>query len=107
MEAVDAAVVRVMAKGMSQKLARKNAPFKFLAVRTCPPDPKIFPWPSNSSEGTDTWSTILARKRIIFGALGPNDWKQDGNYLLSPPKGFWPDYYETLCSELAAQYRRH
>jgi hypothetical protein len=59
------------------QLARKNAPFKFLAVRTCPPDPTAFPWPSNASDGTrDAWARILESKRLVFGALGPNDWKQ-------------------------------
>lgn len=41
---------------------------------------------------------------VQLAALGPANWGADGNYLVTPPVGFWPGYVEAVVDVLNTQY---
>jgi len=73
-------------------------PFEFMAVHTCKADdPSKFLVP-NSVDATGLLQTTLQNKVLKIGALGPYDWGgNDGNYLVNPPVGFYPDWLTAFC----------
>jgi hypothetical protein len=99
-KAVDAAIVRVQSSGKDELARKNNMPFEFMAVHTCKADdPTKFLVP-NSVDATGLLQTTLQNKELKIGALGPYDWGgNDGNYLLNPPVGFYPDWLTAFCQE--------
>jgi len=97
--AVDAAIVRVQAAGKDEIAKKNNMPFEFIALHTCKSqDPSLFVVP-NSASATGLLRTALDEKNFKIGALGQYDWAQDGNYLVDPPTGFYPDWVTAFCEE--------
>jgi len=47
---------------------------------------------------------LLPASAPQVAALGPSNWGIDGNYLVSPPVGFWPDYVDAVAAALASKY---
>lgn len=92
-EHIDAAIVRVLSKGLPQTFAAANPPFEMVTVFSCKGVPASFPFPTQ---------TITTPVKI--GALGPSNWGSDGNYLATPPTGYWPDYYNAIEAEFRAVY---
>ncbi|CAH1793528.1 unnamed protein product [Owenia fusiformis] len=98
--AINAAIVRVQNKGEDQKARLKNLPFEFLSVHTCKADEyDLFPLP-NKQNATGLLKTILDTKIFKLGAYGPFHWgENDGNYLVDPPTGFYPDLMTAIFEE--------
>jgi hypothetical protein len=167
-EAVDAAIVRLLARGKAQEARRSNPPNSYMEIHTCKAqesDWGSFPFPDKTAVlgGPDSvlkrvlqTKTIrmaeyaaVARTRgcevqcscrsdaatlgacsgvgeVWYGSLGDSwapapqccacpggmdsnctggdDWAQDGDYTVTPPRGFWPDYTEALLAELRTAY---
>ena len=92
-EALDAAIVRVIKKGLPQSFAKKNPPFEMVSVFNCMAEPESWPFPN---------ATFTSPVKIA--ALGPGDWGVDGNYKSNPPVGYWPDYYNAIEKEFKEAY---
>lgn len=94
LDALDAALVRVIERGGVEQLALKNAPYEALVVHSCKPDAGHFEWPA------------LANNSVItIASLGPYNWGgTDGDYTKTPFVGFWPDYYNLLEVEFRQRY---
>lgn len=106
--ALDAALVRVQLQGTDYTLAAANPPFRFVAVKTCKADAlsalSYFPFPL-AANATGVLAQALARRQLRIAALGPYNWgANDGDYTVSPPKGFWPDYLSAVETQLKAAY---
>ncbi|CAH1778322.1 unnamed protein product [Owenia fusiformis] len=98
--AINAAIVRVQNKGSDQEARLKNMPFEFLSVHTCKSDNyALFP-PPNKNNATGLLKTILETRVFKLGAFGPFHWgDNDGNYLVNPPTGFYPDLMSAIFEE--------
>jgi hypothetical protein len=96
-EHIDAAIVRVLQKGLPQQFAAAHPPFEMVTVFSCKGNPTNFPFPAGA---------VTTPLRI--GALAPGgnqpDWGVDGNYTANPPTGYWPDYYRAIETEFQTQY---
>jgi len=92
-EHIDAAIVRVLSKGLPQQFAANNPPFEMVTVFSCKGVPASFPFPAGP---------VTTPLRI--GALGPSNWGSDGNYQVTPHVGYWPDYYNAIETEFRTQY---
>ena len=94
-DAIDAAIVRVIKKGIPQKIAHENPPFEMVSVFNCKGAPDMFPFPN----------LTFTKGTLTIGALGPHNWGVDGNYQSPyPHTGFWPAYYEAIQEEFNAHY---
>jgi hypothetical protein len=95
LNALDAALVRIIQRGDVERIAEKNAPYQALAVHSCKPTSSHFTWPALEN------NTV-----IKIAALGPYDWGgTDGDYTTEKPfLGFWPDYYNLIEQEFKVQY---
>jgi len=101
-DALDAALVRIIQRGDVEKIAEANAPYEALVVHSCKPTSSHFVWPNMTSMSTFGLSKGGTLK---ICALGPFDWGgTDGNYKVDPPVGFWPDYYTHLETEFKQTY---
>ncbi|CAE8623164.1 unnamed protein product [Polarella glacialis] len=108
MHAVDAAVVRTHNGGDLVRVAEANHPFEVTEVHTCRSlEPAKVPFP-DASTATGLLKDILDKKRLRVLAYGTPankpDWKQDGNYEVDPPVGFWPEYMVAFMAEFHAAY---
>lgn len=92
-EAIDAAIVRVISKGLPQSFAAAHPPFEMVNVLSCKGTPASFPFPNQTFTSP-----------VKIGALGPYDWGEDGIYTVTPYVGYWPDYYNAIESEFSGQY---
>lgn len=96
--AVDAAIVALQSSGADEKVRQSNMPFEFIAAHTCRiDDPSLYTVPDfGAAQGL--LRTTLDDRILKVGALGPYDWGgNDGNYLVSPPVGFYPDWLTEFC----------
>ena len=94
LDAIDAAIVRIIERGDVEKIAKKNSPYQALVVHSCKPSSNHFDWPELKN------NTI-----IKIAALGPYHWGgTDGDYTKKPFIGFWPDYYKLIEDEFVKQY---
>merc|ERR1719356_630880 len=108
MEAVDAAVVRTHNAGELLNAQDNNPPFQAAEVHTCRvDDPSKIPFPAAAS-ATGLLKDVLDNKRLRILAYGDADdkpdWKQDGNYQVQPPTGFWPDYMDFFMNHFREAY---
>jgi len=109
-EAVDAAVVRVIAAGIYQQLETKyfkSNNFVTVAALTCSPDPDRFPFPEAATLPQDSvLREVLASKVLKVGSLGetPANWGYQGDYTVEPATGFWPEYEAAIYEELNKEY---
>ena len=70
LDALDAALVRVIERGGVEQLALKNAPYEALVVHSCKPDAGHFEWPALTNNSV-----------ITVASLGPYNWGgTDGDY---------------------------
>jgi len=96
LQALDAAIVRMIETGVIEEIATKNEPYDALVVHSCKAHSSHFDWPSVD---------LLNRKEIKIASLGPYDWGgTDGDYTTEPYVGFWPDYYRALESQFETEY---
>ena len=106
LEALDAAIVRVIGAGKVAEASRTHTnsagPFPYVAVHTCKPTTvnAEFPFPSASNAAV---AAFITRGHIRVGALGPYAWGRDGDYTQNPPTGFYPDYYNAISAALVAE----
>ena len=106
LEALDAAIVRVIGAGKVAEASRTHTnsagPFPYVAVHTCKPTTvnAEFPFPSASNAAV---AAFITRGHIRVGALGPYAWGRDGDYTKNPPTGFYPDYYNAISAALVAE----
>lgn len=108
MEAVDAAVVRTHNAGELQKAEAANPPFQAVEVHTCrTDDPSKIPFPA-AADATGLLKDVLDNKKLRVLAYGSPDalpdWKQDGNYQVTPMTGFWPDYMDYFMAQFRGAY---
>merc|ERR1719393_824440 len=101
--AVDAAIVTLQQAGKDEEIRLQNMPFEFMAVHTCKgSDLSAFRVP-NFAEATGLLRTVLDTRVLKIGSLGPYDWGgNDGNYLVDPPVGFYPDWLTEFCRQFNA-----
>jgi len=94
LDALDAALVRIIERGDVEKIAEKNHPYQALVVHSCKPSSSHFDWPQ-----------LKNNSRIKIAALGPYQWGgTDGDYTKEPFVGFWPDYYNLIEQEFINRY---
>lgn len=74
-----------------------------LAAWTCSPQSSAFELPTNP---TGQLAQVLATGVLQVGGIGPSNWGPDGNYQVSPPVGYWPDYMSAIVQRLGAAYNR-
>jgi len=98
--AVDAAVVSLQQAGKDEEIRLANMPFEFIAVHTCKgSDLTAFSVP-NYASATGLLRTTLDSRVLKVGSLGPYDWGgNDGNYKVTPHKGFYPDWFTEFCKQ--------
>lgn len=97
LSALDAAIVRVIESGGIEQSARDNEPYDALVVHSCQSDPAKYDWPNRSA--------LPPGDTLRIASLGPYDWGgSDGNYLVDPPVGFWPDVYDLIEAEFVQAY---
>lgn len=98
--AINAAQSRVQLKGIDLQLAVKNAPKEIVLAHTCKEDDQSQFYVPNKKEATGLLKDVLDNKEIRVLAQGPSDWGiNDGNYLLDPPVGFYPDFLEAVMDQ--------
>jgi hypothetical protein len=87
LNALDAAIVRMIESGTIEKIAEKSHPYEALIVHSCKPSSDHFEWP-----------VLLGnRTEIKIASLGPYNWGgTDGDYTVTPYVGFWPEYYNEM-----------
>eukprot|EP00930_Biecheleria_cincta_P084070 TRINITY_DN73567_c0_g1_i1.p1 TRINITY_DN73567_c0_g1~~TRINITY_DN73567_c0_g1_i1.p1 ORF type:complete len:645 (-),score=92.35 TRINITY_DN73567_c0_g1_i1:468-2402(-) len=108
MQAVDAAVVRTHYHGELLKAQLANPPFEAVEVHTCRADnPEQVPFPE-AATATGLLRDIIQTKKLKILASGnatdlPN-WHQDGNYEVTPPTGFWPEYMDYFMKHFRNAY---
>jgi len=96
--AVDAAIVTLQSSGADEKVRQSNMPFEFIAAHTCRiDDPSLYTVPDfGAAQGL--LRKTLDDRILKVGAMGPYDWGgNDGNYLVNPPVGFYPDWLTEFC----------
>jgi hypothetical protein len=97
--AINAAIARLQNKGTDLKLAEKNAPKEIVLAHTCKDDFAQFPI-ANRSSARGLLKNILQNRKIKILADGPYNWgDNDGNYLVNPPTGFYPDLLDAIFQE--------
>eukprot|EP01079_Euglenida_sp_SAG-EU17-18_P008768 gene8768-1571_t len=79
-DALDAAIVRVLSQGLPQRFAEANPPLKMVSVFNCKGEPEAFPYPP-------------------LQAGDPPNWAHDGNWQVEPATGYWPDYLGAIEAE--------
>ena len=108
LEALDAAIVRVIGAGKVTDISRNHTksgkPFAFVAVHTCKPTDTFAEFPYPTAGGSDKLSTAITRGFIRVGALGPYNWGVDGDYTKTVPVGFYPSYFDAISRELVKHY---
>jgi hypothetical protein len=98
--ALNAAISRVQLKGIDQEIAMKNAPKEIVSAHTCKEDDQSQFQIPNRSEAKGVLREILDKKVIKVLGNGPYNWgDNDGNYLVDPPVGFYPDLLEAIIEE--------
>jgi hypothetical protein len=103
--ALDAAIVRALHGNADTTAAARNQPFRFVAVHTCRTDQvERFPFPTPVAG--DRLAEAVARGHLRIAALGPYNWKQDGDYTPEDGKytGFWPEFLAAVESHFKAEY---
>eukprot|EP00747_Dinoflagellata_sp_TGD_P187095 gnl/TRDRNA2_/TRDRNA2_44577_c0_seq1.p1 gnl/TRDRNA2_/TRDRNA2_44577_c0~~gnl/TRDRNA2_/TRDRNA2_44577_c0_seq1.p1 ORF type:complete len:598 (-),score=140.32 gnl/TRDRNA2_/TRDRNA2_44577_c0_seq1:323-1879(-) len=108
MEAVDAAVVRSHNAGELLLAQQRNPPFQAVEVHTCRADDvSKVPFPDANS-ATGLLADVLKTRKLKILAYGSPDelpdWKQDGNYEVDPPTGFWPDIMDFFMAHFKKAY---
>ncbi|RMZ99795.1 hypothetical protein BpHYR1_046149 [Brachionus plicatilis] len=98
--AINAAQSKMQLKGIDLQLAIKNAPKQLIQAHTCKEDDQTQFAVPNKREAVGLLRDILDSQEIRVLAQGPADWGiNDGNYLLDPPVGFYPDFLEAVVDE--------
>eukprot|EP00004_Rigifila_ramosa_P017522 TRINITY_DN4271_c0_g1_i1.p3 TRINITY_DN4271_c0_g1~~TRINITY_DN4271_c0_g1_i1.p3 ORF type:complete len:444 (+),score=117.01 TRINITY_DN4271_c0_g1_i1:1723-3054(+) len=111
--ALDAALMAMQLKGTVRTLVANNQPFHYQYVHSCAPAGSATLAVPNKSEATGVLADVLATRQLKIGALGPNNWGSDGNYIDADPtvvrtysdgqfRGFYPDALEAICREFNA-----
>jgi hypothetical protein len=108
LEALDAAIVRVIGAGKVADISRAHTksgkPYAFVAVHTCKPTDTFAEFPFPAAGGGDKLAEAITRGFIRVGALGPYNWGVDGDYTQTVPVGFYPSYFTAISDELVKQY---
>lgn len=98
--AINAAQSKVQLKGIDLQLALKNAPKEIILAHTCKEDDQSQFFVPNKKEATGLLREILDNREMRVLAQGPSNWGiNDGNYLLDPPVGFYPDFLEAVMDQ--------
>lgn len=98
--AINAAIARVQFKGIDFELAKKNAPKEIVKAHTCKEDDQSQFAVPNRIDAKGFLKNILDKKEIRVLANGPFNWgANDGNYIVDPPIGFYPDLLEAIVEE--------
>lgn len=98
--AINAALSRVQLKGVDIQLAIKNAPKEIIQAHTCKEDDQTQFAVPNKKDAKGFLKDILEKKEIRVLANGPFNWGiNDGNYLVDPPVGFFPDFLQAVVDE--------
>lgn len=93
--------MRVIQSGGPFQFARNNPPIVVTEANSCSADGAFYPFPTATELANEPW---FQQGVIKIAALGPFDWGNTGDYLSSPPAGFWPEYYEAISQELKTAY---
>lgn len=108
LQATDAAIVRTQLDGELKKAVDDNCPFKATYVQNCyTGDREKVPFPLEET-ATGLLKDVIEKRVIRILAHGtpenkPN-WKEDGNYQVDPPTGFWPDYVQYFLGQIQKEY---
>jgi hypothetical protein len=95
LNALDAAIVRMIESGTIEKIAEKAHPYEALIVHSCKPSSDHFEWPA----------LLGNRTEIKIASLGPYNWGgTDGDYTVTPYVGFWPEYYNEMEALFKTNY---
>jgi hypothetical protein len=99
-KAINAAITRIQSNGIDDKLAIKNHPKEIVHAYTCKDDDNNqFPLP-NKKDAQGQLKNILENKKLKVLATGPYNWgDNDGNYLIDPPVGYYPDFLEAIAQQ--------
>lgn len=107
-EAIDAAIVMAHDSGEDVRVAESNPPFSFVAAHTCKAGVS-YPFVSDS-RATGLLETVLEKRVLTVAAIGQldkdygYDWKEDGNYEVTPPVGFWPEFLDAIFLNFQNMY---
>jgi hypothetical protein len=98
--AINAAIARVQLKEIDLQIAKKNAPKEIVLAHTCKEDDQTQFQVPNRNSAKGVLRKILDQKVIKVLADGPYNWgDNDGNYLVDPPVGFYPDILDAIIDE--------
>ena len=102
LNALDAAIVRVIEVGGVEECARNNTPYQALVTHSCKPDNSIYRYPEKSL----VQSSLVNGNTVKIAALGPFNWGgPDGDYTVPKPyPGFWPCYTRLIEKEFIKEY---
>jgi hypothetical protein len=93
--AIDAAIVRALHTGADVRAASNNYPFEYVSAHTCRTN-DVDRFPFQKVPDDTQWNVIASRGHVRVAALGPYNWGTDGDYTVSPPTGFWPEFYNDV-----------
>jgi len=105
-EAWDAAIIRSIADGDYETIESQyweSNKFDSVGAFTCSIDVSLFPFPP-ADQATGLLQKVLSTGVLTMGALGPNNWGYQGNYLISDPTGLWPDYVNKIFDKFNTAY---
>jgi hypothetical protein len=97
---INAAIARVQYQGIDLQIANNNPPKEIIMAHTCKDDDlSQFAIP-NRNEAQGLLRDILDNKVIRVLTTGaPPNWGNDGNYLVNPPVGFYPDLLQAIVDQ--------
>ena len=97
-QAINAAIMKIQFEGIDKKLAEKNSPKEIIYANTCKNDQFYLP---NKKNAQGLLKQVLETKKLKILAFGPSNWgDNDGNYLVNPPVGFYPEFLEAIVEQL-------
>lgn len=101
--AINAAISKIQLKGLDMEIARNNSPKEIVSAHTCKEDDQTQFQIPNKREAKGMLRDILDKQQIKVLANGPFNWgDNDGNYLVDPPVGFYPDLLEAIVAEFGS-----
>ena len=98
--AINAAISRLQLKELDLAIAQKNSPKEIILAHTCKEDDQEQFKVPNKDAAKGALRKIIDRKVIKVLADGPYNWgDNDGNYLVYPPIGFYPEILDAIIDE--------
>jgi hypothetical protein len=99
-EVINAAIMKMQLERVDKKLAEKNYPKEIISANTCKNDQLSQFYLPNKKDAQGLLKQILETKKLKILSSGPSNWgDNDGNYLVSPPIGFYPDYLDAILEQ--------